>query len=125
MIENLFKAKRADTGEWVEGRIFNQLYDGGVSCCMETGMIHANDYGEIIGDWCFIDEETICKYSGITDKKGNKVFEGDRVKVNFRGEKTFLVCFRSGMFMAGNISLITWSHSEYQLEVVGNIHDRP
>lgn len=121
--ENPFKAKNIETGKWVEGRIFYQMYDGVESCCMEYGSINANDYGDIIGDWCFVDPDTVCKFSGLTDKNGVNVFEGDCVKVNFNGEKTFFVYFRDGMFSAGHISLSTWSHSEYQLEVIGNIHD--
>ena len=45
-----------------------------------------------------VDGRTYCQYTGLTDKNGVNVFEGDRVKVNFNGEKTFFVYFRDGMF---------------------------
>lgn len=86
--EILFKAKRINDGEWVEGRIFNMMYDGKIVCCIEDGCINANDYGDVIGDWYFIDEETICQFTGLEDKRGNKIFENDIVM--YKGEKVVI-----------------------------------
>ena len=79
MREILFKAKRLDNGEWVEGNLFWQMYDGVTTLCIQTEPINANDYGDIIGDWYMVDPETVCQYTGITDKNGVKIFDGDIV----------------------------------------------
>ena len=77
MREILFKAKRMGNGEWVEG-----------------GCVHQTDYyGNKVDKWFIIDgtttedndiglsyevdPDTVCQYTGLTDAKGKKVFEGD------------------------------------------------
>lgn len=79
MREILFKAKCIDNGEWVEGNLFWQMYDGVNTLCIQTEPINANDYGDIIGEWYMVDPQTVCQYIGLTDKNGVKIFEGDIV----------------------------------------------
>lgn len=62
--KKLFKAKRIDNGEWVEGFLFLVSYDGCPVWCIGNSPLSANDYSEIIGentDWFLIDEETIIR----------------------------------------------------------------
>lgn len=63
MREILFKAKRIDTGEWVEGYLHK---------CEGEFVISNNDgLGE------FINAETLCQYTGLIDKNGQKIWEND------------------------------------------------
>lgn len=71
--ENLFKAKRKDNGEWVEGQyayITNPLTEDGkpIKHLICNGTNIFND---------LIDPDTLCQYTGLTDKNGKKIWEND------------------------------------------------
>ena len=71
--ENLFKAKRKDNGEWVEGQyvyITNPLTEDGkpIKHLICNGTNIFND---------LIDSDTLCQYTGLTDKNGKKIWEND------------------------------------------------
>ena len=73
MREILFKAKRKDNGEWVEGQyvyITNPLTEDGkpIKHLICNGTNIFND---------LIDPDTLCQYTGLTDKNGKKIWEND------------------------------------------------
>lgn len=117
MREILFRGKRKDNGEWVEGH-YGEYYSGkeNVSCISipkET----------ISGSLCYdVIPETVGQYTGLTDKNGVKVFEGDIVCI-FDGEYFSGVVKYSneqGSFTVDDTSLHYWVSD---IEVIGNIHD--
>lgn len=76
MREILFKAKRIDNGEWVEG-----YYCIKKPYCFDsrTGLkaIIITEHSST-GTVSFeVDTDTICQYTGLTDKNGNKIWEND------------------------------------------------
>lgn len=79
-----------------------------------------------------VEPDTVGQFTGLTDKNGTKIFEGDIVKINIAGLLFNAVC----KFHSGSFGLVwhymgedRWQaftsicHVEY--EVIGNIYDNP
>ena len=75
MREILFRAKRIDDGKWVEG-YYQKRYD--LLGNEEHLIFHADSYK--VWEYAEVDPETICQYTGLTDKNGNEIWENDFLK---------------------------------------------
>ena len=128
MREILFRGKRTDNGEWVTGTPF--IYAD--RCKMiQAVAVHPDfvDEGNVYYSEGFpVDTKTVGQFTGLTDKNGKKIFEGDVVEVNHdaypgvRGK----VFFKNGSFMLKNVSdVLTLYGFLPWCEVTGNIHDNP
>lgn len=118
MREILFKAKRWSDGKWVYGDL-NQLQD--------STIIHWYNNGCRVADE--VDPSTVCQYTGLKDKNGKRIFEGDILSYDCGdgdGEP------RGVHFMNGRF-VVQWAvrgdidDKPYQTirmaKVVGSIHD--
>lgn len=134
MNEILFRGKRVDNGEWVYGFLRCRNYiDVWTPHTWEEDDGSKGEYSTVKSYQ--VNPETVGQFTGLTDKNGKKIFEGDIVKSCFRGEadkEPMTVEFRierGGWFPfacgdgCGCCEVDTYP-PEYT-EVIGNIYDNP
>lgn len=93
MREILFRGKRIDNGEWVEGYFCNENCDGIAMPMYEQ----ANIIKKGTGFWHPVNPKTVGQYAGITDRRGRRIFEGD-IFEDRREDMYALVVFKNGCF---------------------------
>lgn len=115
MREILFRGKQRDNGEWFYG-----------------DLIHLNHCVSIRSKDCArsVVPETVGQYTGLTDKNGVKIFEGDLIRSTETGETAIVQWFSE------HSAFMIWCKTSNQvdflyeceksiIEVIGNIHDNP
>lgn len=152
MREILFRGKRIDNGEWVQG--FYCKHDT-VKVCFTTDDPKSKHLIILDGfcDWGFepplqgveVDPATIGQFTGLTDKNGKLIFEGDIIHAHYANVKTaeFVeeVVFNNGRFcglfneaeatmwttLPDGVPHLPQDKSVYMdwCEVIGNLHDNP
>lgn len=129
--EILFRGKRKDTGEWVEGYLYPAIgVDKGkwLITIVDNTLSTSNTYAVL--------PETVGQYTNLTDENNMKIFEGDIVKVtdldgNIRGCDCGFgnISMCNGLwYIDGEVNNGLWdciNILEKEIEVIGNIHDNP
>jgi len=123
MREILFRGKDILTGKWIYGnyvRNYNTVY------IAEPDKLHINCAGIVTE----VDRNTVGQYTGLKDKNGTKIFEGDIIcwlswdsavceREVFYDEEYNRYC----VWLNGAESLGVNKHLSDDIEVIGNIHD--
>ena len=123
MREILFRGKRTDCEAWVEGDLIQAFRGKQLSSC--SIMPHTPTA------YCWkIDPETVGQFTGLTDKNGKRIFEGDIVHCVSGGEQAVIswlkysACF--GLSFDGwCCGFNDYDFSPNDFKVIGNIHDNP
>ena len=134
----LYRAKRCDNGEWVQGYLFDDGFENGRM--FVGGLVIEEYHGTACDDWsitginfCEVDPSTICQCTGLKDKNGNLIWENDIVGYyNKYGKKWCYGLVGYGEFNCSCCSGVYGWHfgdediREYQCyEVKGNKFDNP
>ena len=128
MREILFRGKRIDNGEWVFGSYAFEPRRKGAFGQIISDLDHERHY--IVSkknyEYWEIIPETVGEYTGLTDKNGKKIFEGDILS---DGDDTYKVVFDEGVFQVENSHYITGLYVAIHIdkidEVIGTIYDNP
>lgn len=131
--EILFRARQIFDMKWGEGDLICEP-DGGVYiqyCVPYSG-----------SETCFkrykyrADSNTVCQYTGLKDKNGKKMFEGDIISTpkygvdngkgqNYSGKDRFLIGYGDGTYYLENKLRKFCLRPDSTCEVIGNIFDNP
>ena len=116
MREILFRGKLAKSGKWAEGNLVVNMR--GV-CVVTPDETPLGTYGQVI-------PETVGQFTGLTDKDGEKIFEGD-ILYDIYNESNCLITFDEGSFciIDDNVCCSAFSCSMNAFEIIGHIHDNP
>ena len=129
----LFRAKRIDNGEWVEGYLVetrHNTYHDGYRIIDKNGINYDElDYYEPSFISYVIDKTTICQCTGLKDKNGNLVWENDVVRIKYDDDFSvvgwikYSNCGVRYNFVFG--TEIYGIDDSCDIEVIGNIFDNP
>lgn len=158
MRDIIFKGKRKDNSEWVEGYLFDdgmvdskRMFIGSLVITEHKGL--GEDVWDIGHAFYEVLPETVGQYTGLTDKNGKKIFEGDIVRTQPYSDRPYskkqkfkshigivryeVRHFKNSLYEQDyeakwNVYIkdydgyfcYDWSPF-FKCEVIGNIHDNP
>ncbi len=123
-------------GEWIEGSLFYSNDENGTVCQIATSYLSASkdEFAMVVA--YEVAPETACQYTGLTDKYGKKIFEGDIVRYKdevlgktktdeIKFNETHAAFCRLHKGEMGLQYLFIDEAIANQCEVIGNIFDNP
>ena len=138
MREILFRGKRLDNGEWVEGQTIVVIHQD------DNDLIFMPQHGEdvkadpmegndraltsIYGNYYQILPQTIGQYTGLNDKTGKKIFDGDIISCGYLCDFFVEYSEEDAEYWANFGDSIGSLHTYFDSKratVIGNIYDNP
>lgn len=123
MREILFRGKRVDNGEWVEGDFYHRIVH--IDTFHQNTVVSAIEVFDgknpLSIAYYTVDPETVGQYTGLKDKNGKRIFEGD--VLSLRTGRPHVVKFEEGSFVLTDTAISIRYACKF--EIIGNIHDNP
>lgn len=140
MREILFRGKREDNGEWVYGYYVKLPDAAGSVCFMHVPAGNPDEHNTAH----YVALETVGQYTGLNDKNGNKIFEGDILSIAQKGDSVGRyfdppIKYPANVVVKWDLCAWMWevilqekfylhfpdAWCHYECEIIGNIHDNP
>lgn len=140
----IFRGRKPGSHEWAEGSLI--VADNFTAILEAEDKVHPMDYPYLDGDLGTIDgkatpveRETVGQFTGVYDRSGNPIFEGDICRIKL-SEKTVLTAVVEYAENVGTFILLynekqahvlpvflemTSGYENVGFEVIGNFHDNP
>ena len=134
MREILFRGKRLDNGEWVYGSFCMDAREQFNGLCGVDGFIRLYDKAKGKMQTYEVDRETVGQYTGLKDKNGKMIWEGDVIEWDYTCNKgkphqvrydVGSACFVASREHNGNIIDTVFYNDGQHAEVISNVHDNP
>jgi uncharacterized phage protein (TIGR01671 family) len=120
-----FRGKRIDNKKWVYGFLADEDY--------------INDIDSIDLSSIEVDIDTVCEFTGLLDKNGKEIYEGDIISVNGKYPKLVKYIDDYACFCLANITDLNkkwispwqqvspswWNDFKREIRVIGNMYDHP
>lgn len=138
----VFRGKRKDNGEWIEG-----FFTCATDCCGRSYFIDVPRKDPDDSNHRYeVDSETVGEFTGLTDKNGTRIFEGDILSSDIYpytsdGNQNYFAevlwfddCPAFGLYIFKSPKSLVRGVAEQStsidddlsdMEVIGNIHDNP
>ena len=120
--EVIFRGKRTDNGEWIEGSLL------GIDWCDKPSTYSIAPNTPVSVFYSVI-SETVGQYTGLTDKNGKRIFEGDIVSLvkhdSLIYKVVYVPCRYELVNSKGVNCFVLDIYKSENIEVIGNIHDNP
>ena len=112
-----------NTGDWIYGNI---IVDNGQAYIV-NGVVDCTGEYISLENWCPIDVKTVGQLTGLKDKHGVEIYEGDKVTKIGSDWVRPVVYNGSGFYLkdATCSSLDIWAEDDVEIEVIGNIYENP
>ncbi len=122
MREIIFRGKALDDNKWYFGYLTKISVNNSKN---NLAIITGTEKNCFIPE--VVDPETVGQYTGLKDKNGTKIFEGDIVEVYYYGRKSGLVFWHEKEFewaVQTDVRIHKLSYFyNHKIEVIGNIFD--